>query len=66
MSFNIKVNPKKQLRLKENLVHNKRTYLKGHLFHVIGDDPMRGYDIEDSKGNQIYEIRMIMDKFEEI
>jgi len=40
-------------------------YKKGDVFTIIGDDPMRGWDLQhDKTGNKIYETRFSSDKFE--
>lgn len=66
MNFKTNVTPKTKLKLNQDYSFNNIDYKKGHEFHVIGFDYIRGYDIEDDFGNEICEIRMIMDKFEEI
>lgn len=66
MDFKINAKPKIKLRLKTSMTFNGKHYDIGHEFHVVGDDPMRGYDLEDSEGNRMYEVRMIMDHFERI
>lgn len=42
---------------------NGRNYKRGDRFKVIGEDNMRGLDIEDMSGNKIYETRMISTHF---
>lgn len=42
---------------------NGRNYKVGDRFKIIGEDSMRGLDIEDMYGNKIYETRMISDHF---
>lgn len=55
--------PKYKATLGEDFEFNSKLFKKGHEFHVVGYDSMRGYDLEDKDGNRICEIRMIMDKF---
>jgi hypothetical protein len=65
MSFiKVSVKPKHKLTLKEDFEFNSKLYKKGHVFHAVGYDSIRGYDIEDAEGNTICEVRMIMDKFD--
>jgi hypothetical protein len=66
MEFKIKIEPKIKLKLNRNYTFNNVSYKEGHLFHVIGSDSIRGYDLEDDYGNQICEVRMIMDIFDEV
>ena len=40
-----------------------RYYKLGDRFKIIGEDPMRGFDIEDMNGNKIYETRMMSSNF---
>jgi hypothetical protein len=56
--------PKMELTLKEDFEFNGKLFKKGHKFHPVNYDSIRGYDIEDSEGNCIGEVRMILDKFD--
>lgn len=49
--------------LLEDLIFNSRYYKKGSRFKVIGQDNIRGFDLEDQNGNKIYETRFIANKF---
>lgn len=60
----VNVKPKYKATLKEDFEHNSKLYKKGHEFHVVGYDSMRGYDLQDKDDNTICEIRMITDKFD--
>ena len=51
--------------LLEDFSFNGVDYKKGHQFNVIGDDNMRGPDLQDDDGNTIYETRF-MPKYEYI
>lgn len=35
------------------------TYPKGHEFTIIGDDDIRGFNLEDDEGHRLDETRMI-------
>ena len=50
--------------LLEELEFNDILYKKGHQFKVIGEDNIRGFDLEDDNGNRIYETRFIRSKYE--
>lgn len=52
-----------KLILIEEFEFNGKIYKKGHQFTIINSS-IRGYDIEDSSGNKIYETGLIRDKFE--
>jgi len=43
----------------EDFTFNDKLYKKGHQFKIIGEDGMRGFDLEDKDGNRIYETRFI-------
>lgn len=45
------------------ITFNKKIYPIGHIFNIIGNDSMRGYDLRDDDGNTIYETRMISDHY---
>jgi hypothetical protein len=53
-----------RIRITEDLVMTDKTYLKGHEFTIIGEEGMRGWNIEDDNGNQVYETAMISNIFE--
>ena len=57
---------KHKLRLNQDWVFGNQSYKKGELFDVIGSDPIRGDDIQDSQGNKIFETRFIADKFDDV
>ena len=42
------------------------SYKIGDRLKIIGNDPIRGWDLEDKDGNKIYETRFIYDKFKEL
>jgi hypothetical protein len=48
----------------EDFEFNGKLYKKGHQFKIVGEDSMRGYDLEDDHGNRIGETRFISDKYE--
>lgn len=48
----------------EDFEFNNKIYNKGHQFKIVGEDSMRGYDLEDDHGNRISETRFISDKYE--
>jgi UDP:flavonoid glycosyltransferase YjiC (YdhE family) len=48
----------------EDFEFNNKIYKKGHQFKIVGEDSMRGYDLEDDNGNRISETRFISDKYE--
>lgn len=48
-----------RVRLKTSLYHNGYNYDRGHEFNVVGNDSMRGIDVEDDEGRIISECRMI-------
>lgn len=53
-----------RLILKEDYFFYQQ-YKKGDIFHIIGEDDMRGWDIKHEKtGGEIHECRFIHDKFE--
>lgn len=56
--------PRYKATLKEKLEFNGVKYQPGHEFNVINYDSMRGYDLQDKDGNQICDIRMILDMFD--
>jgi len=41
-----------------------KVYKKGHQFTIIGNDNIRGLDLQDDYGNSIYETRFSGWKFE--
>ena len=47
----------------EDFEFNGKLYKKGHEFKIVGDDSIRGYDLEDADGNVIGETRFISDKY---
>ena len=47
----------------EDFESGGKIYKKGHEFKVVGEDYMRGFDLEDKDGNKMYETRMISDKY---
>jgi len=48
----------------EDFEFNNKLYKKGHQFKIVGEDSMRGYDLEDDQGNSISETRFISHKYE--
>ena len=48
----------------EDFEFNNKLYKKGHQFKIVGEDSMRGYDLEDDHGNCISETRFISHKYE--
>lgn len=48
----------------EDFEFNNKLYKKGHQFKIVGEDGMRGYDLEDDHGNRISETRFISHKYE--
>jgi hypothetical protein len=48
----------------EDFEFNNKIYKKGHQFKIVGEDSMRGYDLEDDQGNSISETRFISHKYE--
>lgn len=48
----------------EDFEFNNKIYRKGHQFKIVGEDSMRGYDLEDDDGNCIGETRFISHKYE--
>ncbi len=49
--------------LTKMVVMYESTYFPGHQFTIIGEDSIRGFDLEDDKGNKIYETRFITDSY---
>jgi hypothetical protein len=47
----------------EDFEFNGKLYKKGHQFTIVGDDNIRGYDLEDDSGNRIDETRFISSKY---
>jgi hypothetical protein len=47
----------------EDFEFNGKLYKKGHQFTIVGDDNIRGYDLEDDSGNRIDETRFISGKY---
>ena len=48
----------------EDFEFNNKLYKKGHQFTIVGNDDIRGYDLEDDHGNRISETRFISNKYE--
>jgi hypothetical protein len=48
----------------EDFEFNGKIYKKGPQFKIVGEDSMRGYNLEDDNGNRISETRFISDKYE--
>lgn len=48
----------------EDFEFNNKLYKKGHQFTIVGNDDIRGYDLEDDNGNRIGETRFILHKYE--
>jgi hypothetical protein len=48
----------------EDFKFNGKIYKKGHQFKIVGEDSIRGYDLEDDNGNRISETRFISYKYE--
>ena len=40
-----------------------KSYYPGHHLKIVRDDDIRGFDLEDEKGNQICETRFIRDSY---
>lgn len=62
----IKVKPIINLTVVVSFSFNGKFYDIGHKFHVIGSDPIRGWDIADDYGNEIYECKGFATKHFEI
>lgn len=54
------------VRLIKELEFNGRLYPIGYEFKIVGEEPVRGLNIQDHKGNIIYETIMINNYFEYI
>ena len=50
--------------LLEDIEFNGKLYKRGHQFNVVGEDGMRGLDLEDDNGNCIGETRFLRHKYE--
>lgn len=61
----LSIKPRINLRVKKAFKFNGRIYNVGDKFHVVGENDMRGWDVQDEKGNIIYETAM-SDNFERI
>ena len=48
-----------RVRILEDVVMHNITYTKGHEFTIIGEDGIRGLDLEDDDGNRLYETRFV-------
>lgn len=64
--FTSKVEPRIRLKLKEHQTILSKDYRAGTIFHVVGENGMRGYDIVDPDGKEIGETGMISHYFEEV
>lgn len=64
--FKITTKPKIQLRLKYDYKLLGKFYKKGAIFTVINSDGIRGYDVRDEDGKEIYELGLSMEVFDVI
>ena len=51
-----------RVRLTKEITLWNKTYSAGHEFTIVGNDNIRGFDLEDDNGNKVSETRFLLDE----